>query len=249
MAVPQVPFASVCRGCVIELPAGFRLSVVIPAFNEVRTLDAIVAQVRATGLPCEIIVVDDGSHDGTRDRLVELARTSDLIALFHEHNRGKGAALKTGFLRATGDVVLVQDADLEYSPQDYESLLEPILAGRADVVFGSRFLPTEDGLQSSPTHRFANRIVTVASNWFTGLKLTDMETCYKVFRRDVLQQIAPRLQETGFGIEPELTARIARLPDVRIVEVPIRYTARSYVEGKKIGWRDGLWAIWCAMRY
>lgn len=233
----------------IELPVGFRLSVVIPAFNEVRTMDAVIERVRATGLPCEIIVVDDGSQDGTREKLAELARTSDIVALFHPDNRGKGAALQTGFLQATGDVVLVQDADLEYDPRDFERLLEPILNDRADVVFGSRFMPSDSGPQSRPMHRLANRLVTMVSNWFTGLKLTDMETCYKVFRREVLQQIAAELKETGFGIEPELTARVARLPNVRIVEVPIRYTARSYAEGKKIRLRDGLWAMWCSLRY
>jgi glycosyltransferase involved in cell wall biosynthesis len=234
---------------VIVLPAGFRLSIVIPAFNEVRTIDAVIAQVRATQLPCEIIVVDDGSHDGTREKLEQYAHAPDIVALFHDRNRGKGAALKTGFLRATGNVVLVQDADLEYNPLDYSRLIEPILENRADVVFGSRFPASNDVKQSSRMHRCANRLVTMVSNGFTGLRLTDMETCYKVFRREVIAQIAPALQETGFGIEPELTARVARLPNVRILEVPIHYSARSYAEGKKIGWRDGLWAIWCAMRY
>jgi glycosyltransferase involved in cell wall biosynthesis len=234
---------------VIELPAGFRISVVIPAFNEVRTLDAVLEQIRATHLPCEIIVVDDGSRDGTTELLSRHAHSSDIVALFHEQNRGKGAALKTGFLHASGDVVLVQDADLEYDPQDYERLIEPILDDRADVVFGSRFLAPGDEKQSGGFHRFANWLVTMVSNRFTGLRLTDMETCYKVFRREVIRRIAPELRETGFGIEPELTGRVARLPNVRILEVPIRYSARSYAEGKKIGWRDGIWAIWCAMRY
>lgn len=233
----------------IELPAGFRLSVIVPTFNEARTIDEVIRRVRATGLPCELIVVDDGSHDGTRESLARYTQDADMVTMFHPRNRGKGAALKTGFLQATGDIVLVQDADLEYDPADYERLLEPILDDRADVVFGSRFLAPPAAVQSSRAHRFANRALTAFSNRFTGLRLTDMETCYKVFRRDVIQQIAPTLQESGFGIEPELTAKVARLPGVRVLEVPIRYSARSYVEGKKIGWRDGLWAIWCAMRY
>jgi glycosyltransferase involved in cell wall biosynthesis len=233
----------------MNLPPDFCLSVVIPAFNEVRTIDAVIERVRATGLPTQIIVVDDGSSDGTRDKLDAYREHADVLVLLHERNRGKGAALKTGFLRATGNVVLVQDADLEYDPADYAKLIEPILADRADVVFGSRFL--ERAVRAAPHrfHRLANRTVTAASNLFTGLRISDMETCYKVFRREVIASIAPTLRETGFGIEPELTAKIARLPGVRVLEIPIRYTPRGYAEGKKINWRDGLHALWCAMRY
>ena len=223
----------------------FRLSVVIPVFNEVRTLAKVIDRVRATGLPCEIILVDDGSTDGTRELLSSYDKSSDVVIVLHDKNCGKGAALKSGFLQATGDVVLVQDADLEYDPAEYPRLIKPILNGTADVVYGSRFA------EGKPHgwHAIANRLVTQVSNHFTGLQLTDMETCYKVFRREVIQQIAPTLKENGFGIEPELTAKIARLPHIRLQEVPVSYTARGYAEGKKIGWRDGLWAIWCAMKY
>lgn len=225
-------------------PDGLRVSVVIPVFNEVRTIDAVIERVRATGVATEIIVVDDGSSDGTRELLYKYRDDSHIIVVLHDGNQGKGAALKTAFLRATGDVLLVQDADLEYDPAEYPLLLRPILEGHADVVYGSRFLSGGSGW-----HYSANRFVTRVSNHFTGLKLTDMETCYKVFRRKVIQQVAPALHEKGFGIEPELTARVARLPNVRIVEVPISYSARGYSEGKKINWRDGLWAVWCAMKY
>jgi glycosyltransferase involved in cell wall biosynthesis len=231
------------------LPPNFLLSVVIPVFNEVRTLDIVIERVRTTGLPCEIVVVDDGSTDGTRDLLGKYRESTDVIVVLHEVNQGKGAALKTGFLRATGDVVLVQDADLEYHPVDYPRLIQPIIDGVADVVYGSRFHTTDRQLVFRSWHALANRCVTFASNTFTGLQLTDMETCYKVFRRDVIRQIAPTLKEAGFGIEPELTAKIARVPNVRLCEVSVSYTARGYADGKKINWRDGLWAIWCAMKY
>lgn len=217
----------------------------MPAFNEVRTLAGVIERVRATQLPCEIIVVDDGSTDGTRELLAEYARSPEVVVVLHDKNRGKGAALKTGFLQATGDIVLVQDADMEYDPSDYPQLLQPILDDVADVVYGTRFGESA----SWNWHTIANRFLTHISNHFTGLQLTDMETCYKVFRRQVIEQIAPTLVETGFGIEPELTARVARLPRVRIVEVPVSYRARGYAEGKKINWRDGLWAIRCAMKY
>jgi glycosyltransferase involved in cell wall biosynthesis len=209
------------------------------------TLAKVIDRVRATGLPCEIIVVDDGSTDGTRELLFRYEKCTDVAVVLHEKNRGKGAALKTGFLKATGDVVLVQDADLEYDPADYRRLIDPIIAGAADVVYGSRF---GEG-KPRTWHAMANGFVTHVSNHFTGLQLTDMESCYKVFRREVIQQIAPTLVENGFGIEPELTGRVARFPKVRVLEVPVSYTARGYAQGKKINWRDGLWAIWCAMKY
>lgn len=227
----------------------FCLSVVIPVFNEVRTLATVIERVRAAGFPCEIIVVDDCSTDGTRELLANYAGDADVRQILHEKNLGKGAALKNGFLQATGDIVLVQDADLEYDPVDFAALIEPILQNSADVVYGSRFCPGAGLAQDRSWHTRANRWVTTASNFFTGLKITDMETCYKVFRREVIAATAPTLQEPRFGIEPELTAKIARLPNVRIVEVPVRYSPRSYAEGKKIRLRDGLRAIWCCFKY
>jgi glycosyltransferase involved in cell wall biosynthesis len=230
------------------LPADFLRSVVIPVFNEQDTIAAVLARVRQCGLPCQLIVVDDASSDGTADRLAAEAADPNLIVVRHATNRGKGAALQSGFARATGTVVLVQDADLEYDPADYPVLLAPILAGEAEVVYGSRFLDAA-GRSPHSWHATGNRLITDISNHFTGLDLTDVETGYKVFRREVLDQIAPQLCECGFGIEPELTARIARLPGVRIVERPIRYQARGYAQGKKIRLRDAFWAVWCIVRY
>jgi len=227
----------------------FRLSVVIPVFNEVFTLATVIDRIRAVSLRCEILVVDDGSTDGTKELLAQYADAPDVVIIFHEKNLGKGAALRSGFLKASGDIVLVQDADLEYDPAEYAQLVEPILQNSADVVFGSRFHPGAALHQDRSWHTHANRLVTKASNFFTGLRITDMETCYKVFRREVIATIAPTLQESRFGIEPELTAKIARLPNVRVLEVPIRYSPRSYAEGKKIRLRDGLWALWCCMKY
>ncbi len=250
MSAAALPTRTTELGSRTALPPNFRLSVVIPVFNEVGTLGQVIERVRATGLSCEIIVVDDGSTDGTRAMLAKFAPGNDLVVVLHATNQGKGAALKTGFLKAAGDIVLVQDADLEYHPADYLRLMQPIIDGAADVVYGSRFL-TREGASGKTRHwhTLANRFVTRLSNHFTGLQLTDMETCFKVFRRDVIQQIAPTLEQRGFGIEPELTAKVARLPNIRLVEVPIRYTARGYADGKKIGWRDGLWALWCVMKY
>jgi len=233
---------------IYSLPENFRASVVIPVYNEAATLDLVLERVRAAGVPCEIILVDDASTDATPEILDRRRSEPDVIVLRHERNRGKGAALRTGFAQARGDVVIVQDADLEYDPAQYRTLLQPIVEDRADVVYGSRFLGAE---HSVPTfwHHTANRLITALSNLRTNLKLTDVETCYKIVRRNVLEQVVDRLREDRFGIELELTARLARLPGVRFYELPIRYTARSYAAGKKIRMRDGIHAIWCALRY
>jgi glycosyltransferase involved in cell wall biosynthesis len=228
--------------------AGLRLSVVVPVYNEVATLSEVVRRVRACGLPCQIVLVDDGSRDGSRELLESWRGQPDLTILVHQQNRGKGAAVRTGFAAAAGDVVVVQDADLEYDPADLPALVEPIAAGQADAVYGSRFADRRARV-SGFWHTSANRWLTRLSNLTTGLALSDMETCYKAVRRDVLRQVLPLLREERFGIEPELTARLARLPGVRIVERPIAYSGRSYAQGKKITWRDGLRAVWCIVRY
>lgn len=241
--------AAVCRKLgIYALPDDFLLSVVVPVFNEVETVGAVVERIRGCGVPCEIILVDDGSTDGTRELLEEWRDDADLQLVFHKRNRGKGAALKSGFLQATGQVVIVQDADLEYDPAEYRYLLQPIIDGQADVVFGSRF--TGDSQRTLYYwHYVGNWLLTTLSNCFTGLNLTDMETCYKVFRREVIARIAPRLREARFGIEPELTAKVAAIPGIRIYERPISYCGRTYAEGKKITWRDGMRAVWCILRY
>jgi glycosyltransferase involved in cell wall biosynthesis len=230
-----------------RLPGDLCLSIVIPVYNERRTLLEILRRVLAMPLQKEIILVDDGSTDGTRELLGSLQREADFRILYHPANRGKGAALKTGFLHAQGDIVIVQDADLEYDPRDYPRLVEPIVKYQADVVYGSRFLGRTRP-RGGFWHYVANRALTRLSNVFTGLRLTDMETCYKVFRRDVVQAIAPRLKQRRFGIEPELTAKVAR-GSYRVQEVAIAYERRTYQQGKKIGWRDGVKAVWCIVRY
>lgn len=221
------------------------LSVVIPVYNEKTTILEILDRVQAQPEVNEVVLVDDFSTDGTRDVLRTLEGRENVRVLYHPVNRGKGAALRTGFAAATCDMVLIQDADLEYDPADYPSLLAPLLMGRADAVFGSRFL--------GGTHRvlyfwhyLANRFLTLLSNVFTGLNLTDMEVCYKVFRRDVLQRMD--LVCDRFGIEPELTAKVAR-QRVRVYEVPVSYYGRTYDEGKKIGWRDGVAAVYWIVRF
>jgi glycosyltransferase involved in cell wall biosynthesis len=221
--------------------------VVIPCYNEVRTIDKLLAAVRASPhKDIEIIVVDDGSKDGTRDRLSgELRPLIDQL-IFHEVNQGKGAALRTGIKAATGDVVIVQDADLEYDPNEYPKLLTPIMEDRADVVFGSRFMGGLPHRVLYFWHRVGNGVLTLASNMFTNLNLTDMETCYKAFRREIIQSIA--IEENRFGFEPEITAKVAKL-NVRIFEVGISYYGRTYAEGKKIGMRDGFRALYCIVKY
>ena len=223
------------------------LSVVIPCFNERNTLETVVETVRGSEVPeIEIVLVDDGSTDGTRELIRDkLENRVDRVVL-HTENRGKGAAVRTGFAEATGDIVLVQDADLEYDPAEYPRLLAPILAGRADVVFGSRFSGGESHRVLYYWHSLGNRLLTTISNAFTNLNLTDMECGYKAFRREVLQRV--HLEQERFGFEPEVTAKVARL-GVRIYEVGISYAGRTYGEGKKIGWRDGFEALWCILRY
>lgn len=221
------------------------VSVVIPVYNERDTIAEIVRRVQAVGVHQEIVIVDDYSLDGTREVLLELAEQSDIRVLMHGYNRGKGAALRTAFAEVEGDVVMIQDADLEYNPQDYPKLLAPIEQGQTDVVYGSRFLENADQDPSS-MHRFGNWLLTALSNTLTGQRLTDMETCYKVFRREVIQAI--NFQQNRFGFEPEITAKLSRMGK-RIVEVPISYECRGYDEGKKIGIRDGLNAIWCILKY
>jgi glycosyltransferase involved in cell wall biosynthesis len=223
------------------------ISVVIPCYNEVGTIEAILDAVRASEIQDkEILVVDDASTDGTREKLRSVEGEANLRVIYHERNRGKGAALATGFRAATGDVVIVQDADLEYDPREYPKLLAPIRAGKADVVYGSRFAGGESHRVLYFWHYAANKLLTLVSNMFTNLNLTDMETCYKAFRREVIQRID--LREERFGFEPEVTAKVARM-GCRIYEVGISYSGRTYAEGKKIGWRDGLRALWCIVRY
>jgi glycosyltransferase involved in cell wall biosynthesis len=244
---------NVCRRLgIYRLPAGFKLSVVMPVFNEIRTLPQVVERIKATRLPLELVIVDDGSRDGSREYLTELQsrgdKTMKLITLFHEQNQGKGGAIKSGFLACTGDAVIIQDADLEYDPSDWWMLLQPLVEGEADVVYGSRFSHI-DGPVHRFWHRWGNQLITRLSNWKSGLGLTDAETCYKLIRRELVERIAPGLVERGFGIELELTHKLARLPGVRFYERPVSYVGRSWAEGKKIGVKDGLWALACIVRY
>jgi glycosyltransferase involved in cell wall biosynthesis len=223
------------------------LSIVIPVYNEEKTLQEVVRRVRSVDLPLsrEIILVDDASLDGSR-AIIEALAGEGVRVFFHAVNQGKGAALRTGFKEAQGEIVLIQDADLEYDPREYPKLLAPILADKADVVYGSRFIGSEAHRVLYFWHMVGNRFLTLLSNMLTNLNLTDMETCYKVFRREVLAGIA--IREDRFGFEPEITAKVAR-QGVRIYEVGISYSGRTYQEGKKIGWRDGLRALYCIVRY
>ena len=222
-----------------------KISVVIPVFNEKDTIRKLYEEVKAVDLEKEIILVDDFSTDGTRDVLPTLADGITSV-YYHDRNIGKGAALRTGFKHATGDIIVIQDADLEYDPQQYKKLIQPILDGKADVVYGSRFLTSDYRRVLFFWHMAGNRFLTLLSNILTNLTLTDMETCYKVFRREVLDQIT--IEENRFGFEPEITAKISKL-NVRIYEIGISYSGRNYTEGKKIGWKDGISDLRCIIKY
>jgi len=222
-----------------------KLSVVIPVYNEKDTVLKVIDRVRSVALSKEIIVVDDCSTDGTRELLQSLSPSDDLTIILQSKNAGKGAALRAGFNAVSGDIVVIQDADLEYDPAEYPNLIQPILAGKADVVYGSRFLGGPHRVLLF-WHSVGNRFLTTLSNMLTGLNLTDMETCYKVFRADVLKKIT--LCENRFGFEPEFTAKIGKAR-FRIYEVPISYSGRDYSEGKKIGWKDGIAAIYFILKY
>ncbi len=223
------------------------LSIIIPVYNEKDTIEQIVQRVlEVDTLKKEIIIVDDCSTDGTRVVLEEIAEKVSKI-VYHPENQGKGAAIRTGIKEATGDFLIVQDADLEYDPQEYPVLLSPLLNKDADVVYGSRFLTSQEHRVLYFWHSVGNHFLTFLSNMFSNLNLTDMETCYKVFRTHIIKQI--NIKENRFGFEPEITAKIAKIPNIRIYEVGISYHGRTYSEGKKISWKDGLRAIWCIIKY
>jgi glycosyltransferase involved in cell wall biosynthesis len=225
-----------------------KLSIIIPCFNEIETIETIIQKILAVELPIgrELIIVDDGSTDKTRDFLTTLNDHDEIRVFFHQDNRGKGAALRTGFSHATGDIIVIQDADLEYDPKEYPVLLKPILDGKADVVYGSRFVGGDSHRVLYFWHSLGNKFITLLSNMFTNLNLTDIEVCYKVFKKKILDKI--ELKEDRFGFEPEFTAKIARL-GCPIYEVGISYHGRTYEEGKKINWKDGVRAVYVILKY
>lgn len=225
-----------------------KLSVIIPCYNEENTIETIIDAVinSKCSIEKEIIIVDDFSKDNTREKLKLLENRVHKI-LYHEKNMGKGAALRTGIKSATGDFIIIQDADLEYDPNEYDKILEPLIKNKADVVFGSRFAGGDSHRVLYFWHRMGNTFLTLCSNMFTNLNLTDMETCYKVFKREIIQSI--EIKENRFGFEPEITSKIAKIPNIRIYEVGISYYGRTYKEGKKIGWKDGFRALWCIFKY
>ena len=229
----------------------FKLSIIIPCFNEKRTIGIILERINKSLKNYqisnyEIIIVDDSSSDGTRNILKDFENKEKINLYFHETNLGKGAAIQTALKYITGDITIIQDADLEYDPEDYPNMINPIVNNKADIVYGSRFKGGQPHRVVYFWHRIGNGFLTLLSNIFTDINLTDMETCYKAFRREIIQQI--KIEENRFGFEPEITAKIAKL-DCRIYEVGISYYGRTYKEGKKIGWRDGFWAIWCILKY
>lgn len=238
---PKTPSCNASSPC-------FKLSVLVPVYNERQTILELLHRVLSVPIPKEVIVVDDGSTDGTREILKEQVegQLPEVIVLYHDKNKGKGAAIRTAIAQATGDYVLIQDADLEYDPREYPALLEPLLDGRADVVFGSRFLGGGPHRVLYFWHRVGNGFLTLLSNMLTNLNLTDMEACYKVFKREVIQSLPLRCNR--FDFEPEVTAKVAKRK-YRIYEVPISYSGRDYAEGKKVSWKDGLMAIWTIIKY
>jgi len=227
-------------------PPNFTLSIIIPCYNEINTINQLIKKVKSSNIKSkQIIIIDNCSNDGTREYLSNL-KDESLTIVFNKRNLGKGGSLAKGFALATGDITLIQDADLEYDPSEYEKLIAPILSDKADVVYGSRFMGEAPHRVLYFWHRVGNGFLTLLSNILTDINLTDMETCYKVFRTNIIQSI--EIKEKGFGFEPEVTAKIARL-NCRIYEVGISYFGRTYEEGKKVGWKDGLVAIWCILKY
>jgi len=228
------------------------LSIVIPCYNESKTILEILKKAQkanSLGLKKEIIIIDDGSTDGTREILKKIRKRKELKIVFHQKNTGKGSALKTGFKKSSGDIVLIQDADLEYDPSEYPMLLKPILDGKADVVYGSRFMGGKPHRVVYYWHSLVNKTLTTFSNMLTNINLTDMETCYKVFSGPIIRKIAPQLQSNRFGFEPEITARLTKIKGIRFYEVGISYYGRTYEEGKHINWIDGLKTIYQIIKY